>query len=211
MAAKKKPAARAGKAAKPKKKASARKPVARAKTAKPKKRRGAPPMDADAMMAAWAKASTPAEGHRRLEPMVGSWTTRTTFVMEPGAPPDMSEGTSEHRWVLGGRYLQQIYKGTSMGMPFEGIGYTGYDNVQKKYVGTWMDSFGTGLMDSVGVGRPKDDRIEFESHSHQPSGECVHFWSTIRIQDRDHHTYEMATTAPNGRRFRMMLVEYTRR
>ena len=75
--------------------------------------------------------------------------------MAPGAPPDVSEGSSENRWVLGGRYLQQIYKGSSMGMPFEGIGYTAYDNVQEQYLGFWMDSFGTGLMTTEGVGKPK--------------------------------------------------------
>jgi hypothetical protein len=175
------------------------------------KKKSAPAMDHDAMMAAWAKASTPAEGHRRLEPMVGSWKARTTFTMAPGAPADVSEGSSENRWVLGGRYLQQTYSGTSMGMPFEGIGYTGYDNVQKKYVGTWMDNFGTGLMDSVGVGRPTESAMSFLAHSLDPSGRRCAFECKVRIQDPNRHSYEMWTASPNGRRFRMMLIEYTRR
>lgn len=162
------------------------------------------------MMAAWQKAMTPSLGHRRLEPLVGSWHARTSFTMALGAPPDVSEGTSEHRWVLGGRYLEQVYKGQSMGMPFEGIGYTGYDNTQGRYLGTWMDSFGTGFMTSVGVGRPKDDAIAFATEAHDPSGRVVRFESKIRIQDHDHHSYEMWTKAPNSRRYRQMLVEYTR-
>lgn len=168
-------------------------------------------MDHDAMMAAWQKAMTPAAGHRRLEPMIGSWSAKTTFVMAPGAPPQVSEGMSEHRWALGGRYLEQIYTGTSMGMPFEGLGYTGFDNGRNRYIGCWMDTFGTGIMASLGVGKPTDETIEFETEAHEPSGKPIRFWNKIRFQDRDHHSYEMWTKAPNGRRYRNMLVEYTRK
>lgn len=192
-----------------KKKASRPKPKAKAK-ARPKKRAAPKPPSQEEMMAMWHKAATPAEGHRRLEPTVGSFRTKTTFTMMPGEPSQTSEGVSEHRWVLGGRYVEQLYKGSSMGMPFEGIGFTGYDNVRKMHVGTWMDSFGTGFMHSVGVGRPKDNEMRYESESMEPSGRRVFFESTVRIQDHDHHTYEMWTKAPNGKRYRMMLVEYTR-
>jgi hypothetical protein len=167
-------------------------------------------MDMDAMMEAWQKASTPSEGHRRLEPMAGSFRAKTTFQMDPKDPPQVSDGSSENRWVLGGRYLQQVYKGSSMGMPFEGIGFTGYDNVQKKYVGTWMDSFGTGLMNSISVGKPSDGAMDFESSCFQPGGQEQKFWCKVRVQDRDHHTYEMWCKAPNGKKFRTMMVEYTR-
>jgi hypothetical protein len=194
------------KASRPKPKS---KPKAKAK-ARPKKRAAPKPPSQEEMMAMWHKAATPAEGHRRLEPTVGSFRTKTTFTMMPGEPPQTSEGVSEHRWVLGGRYVEQLYKGSSMGMPFEGIGFTGYDNVRKMYVGTWMDSFGTGFMHSVGVGRPKDNEIKFESESMEPSGKRVFFESVVRVQDHDRHSYEMWTKAPNGKRYRMMLVEYAR-
>ena len=178
--------------------------------ARPKKRPAPKAPSQEEMMALWQKAATPAEGHRRLAPMAGSFRTKSTFTMTLGAPAQTSEGSSEHRLVLGGRYLEQRYTGSSMGMPFEGIGYTGYDNVQKRYVGSWMDSFGTGIMNSVGVGRPKDDEMKFESELIEPSGNKVRFESIVRIQDQDRHSYEMWTWAPNGKRFRTMLVEYTR-
>ena len=175
------------------------------------KKAAAPPMDEAAMRAMWQEAMTPADGHRRLEPMIGSWNAKMTFWMAPGTPPQSSEGTSEHRWVLGGRYLEQAYTGTSMGMPFEGLGYTGYDNCRRKYVGTWMDNFGTGIMFTTGVGKPSDTEITSESDMVEPSGRQVHFTCKARIQDHDHHSFEMWTKAPNGRRYRTMLVEYTRR
>ena len=185
----------------------ARRPAARKTARKTKK---APAMDHDAMMAKWQKAMTPADGHARLEPMVGIWHATTTFTMTPGAPPQVTEGRSEHRWALGGRFLEQRYKGISMGMPFEGVGYTGYDNVQRRYVGTWMDTFGTGFMSSVGVGRPTDEKMEFEAEAFEPSGKRIRFWTELRVKDRNRHSFAMWTKAPNGRRYRTMLVEYTR-
>jgi hypothetical protein len=184
---------------------------ARARSSRGAAKRKAPrEIDQAAMMAAWQKAMTPSEGHKRLEPMVGSWATKTTFTMCPGEPADVSTGRSEHRWVLGGRYLEQRYTGTSMGMPFEGLGFTGYDNIQRKYVGTWMDSFGTGFMNSVGVGRAKGDSLQFDAEAVDPSGQTVRFRCKLQIQDRNRHNYEMWTHAPNGKLYRMMRVEYSR-
>ena len=73
-------------------------------------------------------------------------TRRSSSWMAPGADPMVMDGTSENRWVMGGRYLEQRFNGNFMGMPFEGIGYTGYDNVKKQYWGTWMDNMSTGMM-----------------------------------------------------------------
>jgi hypothetical protein len=198
------PKAKAKPAAKPKAKPSP-KPKAKA-VAKPKPKA----MSEAEQMAQWQEAMTPSLGHARLMSMVGSWRTKTTFTMAPGAPDQVSAGTSVHRMVLGGRYLEQNYKGTSMGMPFEGIGYTGYDNVQKRYVGTWMDTFGTGVLHSHGVGRPTDERIDFVAEGIEPSGNKRVFDSIIRIRNHGQHSYELWTDGPNGKSFRMMLVEYER-
>ena len=142
--------------------------------------------------------------------MVGTWKAKTTFVMEPGAPPEVSNGTSVHRLVLGGRYLEQVYKGTSMGMPFEGIGFTGYDNVKQRYVGSWMDSFGTGMMTSVGVGHPTDERIDSVAEGIDPTGNKIVFDTIFRIQNHEHHSYEMWTKGPDGKKYRVMLIQYER-
>ena len=130
--------------------------------------------------------------------------------MAPGAPDEVSKATSVHRMVLGGRYLEQVYKGTSMGMPFEGIGYTGYDNVQQRYVGTWMDTFGTGVMTFLGVAKPTDERIDTVAEGIEPSGQKRIFENIVRIHNHGRHSYEMWTTGPTGKKHRTMIVEYER-
>lgn len=167
--------------------------------------------DEAAMMAAWQKSMTPSKGHARLEPTVGTFHAKVSFVMAPGQPPQLGDGTSVHRWVLGGRHVEQVYTGTSMGMPFEGIGYTGYDNVQGRYVGTWMDSFGTGVMNSVGVGKPTAKAMDFDAVAIDPTGKKMKFVCKVRIKDSNRHSFEMWTKGPGGKLFRTMLVEYTRK
>jgi hypothetical protein len=181
------------------------------KSAAKRRPAAAAPMDQEAMMAAWQRFMTPSEGHRRLEPMVGTWQAKVTFVMAPKAPPAVSEGTSEHRWVLGGRYLEQRFTGSMMEMPFEGLGYTAYDNAVKKYVGTWMDNMGTGIMVSTGTGRPRDTQMDFEADAVEPTGKPVKFLCKMRVQDPDHHSYEMWATGPDGKRYRSLFIEYTRK
>ncbi len=46
--------------------------------------------------------------------------------------------------------MQEDFSGEFMGKPFHGIGITGYDNLKKKYVGSWIDDMGTGLFISEG-------------------------------------------------------------
>ncbi|HEX4954528.1 MAG TPA: DUF1579 domain-containing protein [Thermoanaerobaculia bacterium] len=91
-------------------------------------------------------AISPGEHHKHLDHLAGSWDTSVKSWMVPGAPPTESKGRSEARWILGGRYLESTYTGDMGGMPFEGHGLDGYDNLAKQYVSTWVDSMGTGVM-----------------------------------------------------------------
>jgi hypothetical protein len=182
------------------------KKAAKAAARKPAKKQ----LNPEDMQALWQKASTPAAGHAPLQALVGTWSAKTTFTMGPGVPDQVHGGTSVNRMVLGGRFLEQTYKGTAMGMPFEGIGFTGYDNVRKKYVGSWMDTMGTGIMTSLGTGKPSAARSASVAESYEPSGKKI-MWDTIlKVLDRDHHTFEMWTKAPNGKKYRAMFVEYAR-
>ena len=61
--------------------------------------------DQKAMMQAWMKFMTPSEGHKMLDGMVGTWETKVTAYLAPGAPPMVSTGVSEISWILGGRYM----------------------------------------------------------------------------------------------------------
>jgi hypothetical protein len=164
------------------------------------------------MMKAWMAAATPGEAHKKLEPVIGSFTVKTKMWMDPSKPPEETGGTSENKWVLGGRFVEQHVDGTAMGQPFSGIGYTGYDNYKKKYVGSWVDSMGTMIMTSAGTADASGKQITFWSTMDDVvMKKTMKVKSQVTIVDADHHTYEMWGPAPDGKMFKTLEVQYTRK
>ena len=106
--------------------------------------------DEKAAMEAMIKAATPGEMHKKLDPLAGKWDCALKMWMDPSKPPSEMKGSAETKWVLGNRYLLMTFKGDFGGMPFEGSGVVGYDNLRKSYVGAWIDNFSSGIMNSVG-------------------------------------------------------------
>ena len=166
--------------------------------------------DEKAMMEAWMKAASPNDNHKALSPMVGTFNVKMRSWMAPGAPPMESTGVSENSWALGGRYVHMSYKGDFMGMPFEGIGYTGYDNVKGHYSGYWIDNMGTSAMTSTG--KRDGNSMTFVGTSPDPmTGKDSTITEKVVITSDDKHTMEMWADGPDGKPFKMMEIEYTRK
>ena len=70
--------------------------------------------------------------------MVGTFSVKIRTWLTPNQPPVESEGSCVNVWVLGHRYIQSMLAAGVAGEPFEGIGYTAYDNVGKTYQMAWM-------------------------------------------------------------------------
>ena len=170
----------------------------------------APPAMDPAMMEAMMKAGTPGDAHKKLDAFTGSWTAKITSWMAPGAQPMTMEGTSEAKWTMGGRYLEDRFSGNYMGMPFEGLGFTGYDNVKKQYWSTWMDNMSTSMMTSSGNGDGKSWSY-VGTMSDPMTGKDARVESKITVTDDDHHTIEMWGPGPDGKMFKSMEIVYTRK
>lgn len=107
------------------------------------------PPEMAAEMEAWMKAGAPGEAHEFLAQGAGKWNLTIKQWMGPGEP-QISEGTAVREVILGGRFVRETVTGSMMGMPFEGIGISGYDNVSGKYWGSWIDNMTTGVMTMEG-------------------------------------------------------------
>ena len=164
-------------------------------------------------MEMWMKLATPSESHKELEAMAGTWDTAVKMWMAPDAPPAESKGVSVNKMVLGGRWLEQSFKGEMMGGPFEGIGYTGYDNYKKQYVGWWMDTMSTMAMQSTGTADDKANTMTLTASMDEPiSGGTTQVKEVITVVDADHHTFEMWMTDPkSGQMMKSMEIAYTRK
>jgi hypothetical protein len=109
------------------------------------------PGPSDADMKKIMEAMTPGAAHKHLEKLVGDFTFNNKMWMDPAAPPTESGGTMHGEMILGGRYVHTVWKGEFMGMPFEGHGTDGYDNLMRQYVSSWVDNMGTGILHSKGT------------------------------------------------------------
>ncbi len=157
------------------------------------------------------KAATPGEPHQKLQSMEGHWNVHLKSWAMPGAPAMESDGSAEMSMVLGGRYLRQTFTGDFMGMPFEGLGYIGYDNVKKQYFNSWMDNMSTGMMITSGHFDPAGMKGTFEGTMTDPMGGEMSVKEVLHLVDRDHHTMEMWGPGPDGQTFKMMEISYSRK
>lgn len=174
--------------------------------------RDAQPPDAAAMTKAWQAFAAPNANHEKLAKMAGSWTTQTAFWAAPGAPPQVSVGTAELKMILGGRYLEQRQTGKLMGQPFEGLGYTGYDNLKRKYVTTWMDNFGTSILVMTGSLDPSGKVLRSQGAMDEiMTGKPQKLKDAVTLVDDDHFKYELWMAGPDGKMAKTMEIAYARK
>lgn len=169
-------------------------------------------MSEQELMQLWTEAMTPNEHHARLTPLAGDFEFTNTHWMTPDSEPTVTTGKAESRFILGGRYLRQVYTGDFLGQPFEGHGLTGYDNVQERYVGHWIDNMGTGIMSSVGDTDASGKRIHFLARYWDPMTERPSVArEVLTIESDDRHVLEMYHRDPvSGEEFRAMRLVATR-
>jgi hypothetical protein len=169
------------------------------------------PMDPQAMMAVYEKLAKPGEPHKQLASLAGSWTTQTKEWMEPNKPPVESAGSAEMKALLDGRFLQQEFTGQMMGQPYSGIGITGYDNLRKRYVSTWIDSMGTGIFLMEGTASADGKTITLKGQHAEPGGGYMKHRAIWKILDSNTQTFEMYGSHQGGKEWKMMEMTYTRK
>lgn len=167
--------------------------------------------DQQAMQKAWTDYMTPGNVHQMLAKGDGEWQAETTFWMVPGAPPTKSTAKATNKMILGGRYQETKYSGNMMGMPFEGIGVTGYDNAKKVFVSTWQDNMGTGIMYMEGKWDDASKSINFSGKVVDPmTGKDMNVREVFKFVDDNTQVMEMFMTQ-DGKEFKSMEMKLTKK
>ena len=146
--------------------------------------------------------------------MAGKWDFETkTWMSGPDGEPMVSPGVCEMKLIFDGRYLLSTVKGTWMGMPFEGMGIDGYDNLRQEYTSVWIDSMGTGIMTMTGHADASGKVISYEGTMSDPgTGEKHKKCSTvIRLESKDRIVMEMYDKVGTKDEYKMMEITYTRK
>ena len=164
------------------------------------------------MMATMMKYATPGPEHKALQPLIGSWDCNTKMWMDPSAAPTESKGTAEYKWILGNRFIEEDVAGDMGGMPYHGLGITGYDLYKKQYNWIWMDEMGTMMMYTMGNADNTGKVFTFGgTYDDFMSGQTKTYKAVMTIVDDNDHTFAMFDQAPDGKLTKFFEVDYTRK
>jgi len=158
------------------------------------------------------------ENHKLLADLAGTW-SYTVKMMAPGETPSTSTGTLTRKPVMNGRFFVGEYSGT-MKMPgadgkmkdftFKGMSLEGYDNVKQKFVSSWVDNMGTGIMDSEGSYDPATKTFTYNGEVEPVPGMKMPVREVIKVTDKNHHTFEWYENR-GGQDVKTLEINYTRK
>ncbi len=179
----------------------------------------APKMSDAEMMAKMMELSKLSENHKLLGELAGSWTDTVKMWMAPGAPPVESKGTCVRKPIMGGRYFAADFAG-QMKMPgadgkmqnmeFKGRSIEGYDNAKQKFISTWIDNMGTGIMMSEGTYDPATKTFTYTGEVEMMPGMKQKIREVVKVTDKDHHLFEWYEDR-GGKEAKTMEISYTRK
>lgn len=166
-----------------------------------------------AEMQMWAKIGMPSEHHKHLNYFIGKWNTTTKMWMGgPGSDVMESQGTSNIRWVLDGRMLLDEHKGSMMGLPYEGIGMTGYDNYRNMYFSSWCSNMQTNMLTMTGKRHPDTGIFTYYGEMDEPSikviGRTVKY--VTRIINENKYVFDIIDLHA-GDDYKVIEITYTRK
>lgn len=168
------------------------------------------PEDVQKMMA----AGTIGEMQKLLASGQGEWAGKSTMWMFPGSEPIACENVSTVTSLMDGRYTRVEVKGEIPGMgPYHGIGVYGYDNVSKKFVASWIDNHGTGIMQGTGELSKDQKTLTWDYSCSCPlTGKPTKMREVETFLSDNSRRLEMWGADPkSGKEFKMMQIEMTRK
>jgi len=153
----------------------------------------------------------PGPEHEHLKKAAGVWDATVEMSEAPGKPPAVSKGTETNTLMAGGLWLVSDFKSTFAGQPFEGHGVSGYDPAKKKFVGTWVDSWTTGLGTSEGTIDPVTKKETAWMEGPDQTGKVTRTKMEVEWKDDDTRVFTMWGPGPDGKAFPGLKITYKRR
>ncbi len=177
--------------------------------------------DQAAMMQQMMEMAKLNENHKLLTSLDGTWTYTVKMWMDGDSSkkPEESKGTAVRKSIMDGRYVVMDVTG-KMEMPgadgkmkqitFKGQGTEGYDNVKKKFVGTWIDNMGTGMMMSEGDYDPATKTFTYTGEVEMMPGMKQKIREVVKVTDKNHMDFEWYEDR-GGKEAKTMEINYTRK
>lgn len=164
-------------------------------------------------MQAMIEAATPGKMHEHLAKDIGNWKVKSKSWMAPMTDSVESEGTSKVSPMMDGRYVRLELTSEMPGLgPFNGFAIYGYDNITKRFVASWIDNVGTGIMNGTGELSDDGKTLTWEYHGNCPiTKKPIVMREVDTIIDANTKKLEMfGPYVKTGEEFQMMEMVLTR-
>jgi hypothetical protein len=160
------------------------------------------------------------DNHKLLSSLDGTWSFNTKLWMngDPTSKPEESKGTAVRKSIMGGRYVVMDVNG-KFKMPdetgkmkeydFKGHALDAYDNAKQKFVSTWSDNMGTGIIMMEGSYDPATKTFTYNGEIQQAPGRKQQAREVIKLTDKDHMLLEWYENR-GGTEAKTMEISYTR-
>jgi hypothetical protein len=165
------------------------------------------------MMDAWMKAAAVGPQHELLATHVGTWNAALKMTMDPTQPAQEFTGTAKYTMIMGGRFLQEEFESSMGGMPFNGLGTTGFDNLTGKFWLTWIDNAATGILWANGS-LSEDGKVltlNGKVNKAYPPELGADMKCVYRLISPDKFIFETYDKVGTPQEFRSMEITYTRK
>jgi hypothetical protein len=176
------------------------------------------PDDAE-MMAKMMELSKLNDNHKLLAATAGNWSYTVKMWMDPKGKPTESTGTAVRKAVMDGRFVTGEYSGKFQmpgadgkmkDMNFKGMSFDGYDNVKQKFVSTWVDIMGTGILFTEGTYDAASKTFTYTGQFEAMPGMACKVREVIKNTDNNHMTMEYYEDRGQGES-KSVEINYTRK
>ena len=132
----------------------------------------------------WMQYMTPGEIHKMVASWDGEWSEEILMWRDPELPPTKYKADCTNKMLFDGRYQVSDHTGEFDGMPFEGRSTLAYDNGLGKFLSTWIDNMGTGIMYMEGEWDADTRTITFYGKVFDPmEGKMIDAKETFQVID----------------------------
>ncbi len=158
------------------------------------------------MMKAWQDFATPGPEHAWMNGHTGTWVCDSVAQwMDPSQPPSYSKATDVVTVAMNGLYQMSDFSSNMMGMEMKGHGIMGYDKMKKKFVLSWIDNLGSGIVRMEGTYDEASKTLTMTGKQSDPGMKKeTDMKQVMKFHDDDSYTMTMYGTGHDGKEAKFM-------
>ena len=120
--------------------------------------------------------------------------------MDPSQPPSTSSATDVVSMTMNGLYQVTDFSSTMMGAPMQGHGLMGYDKMKNKFVLSWVDNMGSGIVRMEGDYDKSTKTLSMAGKQSDPSRNMeTDIRQELKFHDDGTYTMSMYGTGHDGK------------